>query len=87
MTPCAKSKTLWCFSRSLLAAPLCATKTYIAYAWTEDHTLALELLQQIVHLPRRPTASVLKLNPRWDDPREEPRFEQLVVEAAKPISL
>jgi hypothetical protein len=29
----------------------------------------------------------LKLNPRWDDLREDPRLNDLVAEAAKPISL
>ena len=58
-----------------------------AYAWTGDRVLALELLQEIVRLPGGPTAGDLKLNPRWDDLREDPRFEQLIAEAAKPISL
>ncbi len=56
-----------------------------AYAFTGDRELALELLQQIVSLPGGPTAGDLKLNPRWDDLREDPRFEQLIAEAAKPI--
>jgi serine/threonine protein kinase/tetratricopeptide (TPR) repeat protein len=58
-----------------------------AYSWTGDRTLALELLQKIVALPGGPTAGDLKLNPRWDDLREDPRLNDLVAEAAKPISL
>ncbi len=58
-----------------------------AYSWSGDRTLALELLQKIVALPGGPTAGDLKLNPRWDDLREDPRLNDLVAEAAKPISL
>ena len=58
-----------------------------AYSWTGDRTLALELLQKIVALPGGPTAGDLKLNPRWDDLREDPRLNDLIAEAAKPISL
>jgi hypothetical protein len=58
-----------------------------AHSWTGDRTLALELLQKIVVLPGGPTAGDLKLNPRWDDLREDPRLNDLVAEAAKPISL
>jgi tetratricopeptide (TPR) repeat protein len=58
-----------------------------AYAWTGDRVLALDLLQEIVHLPGGPTAGDLKLDPRWDDLREDPRFEKLIAEAAKPIAL
>src|SRR5438874_10550 len=58
-----------------------------AYSWTGDRTLALELLQKIVALPGGPTAGDLKLNPRWDDLREDRRLNALVAEAAKPISL
>src|SRR5947208_9462650 len=58
-----------------------------AYSWTGDRTLALELLQKIVVLRGGPTAGDLKLNPRWDDLREDRRLNDLVAEAVKPISL
>ena len=56
-----------------------------AYAWTGDRELALELLQEIVRRPGGPSAGNLKLNPRWDDLRQDPRFEQIIGEAEKPI--
>jgi serine/threonine protein kinase/tetratricopeptide (TPR) repeat protein len=56
-----------------------------AYAWTGDRELGLELLQEIVRLPNGPPAGILKLNPRWDDLRADPRFEQIIAEAEKPI--
>jgi hypothetical protein len=58
-----------------------------AYAWTGDRVLALDLLEQIVHLPGGPTAGDLKLNPRWDDLRDDSRFPQLIAQAALPVAL
>jgi hypothetical protein len=58
-----------------------------AYAWTGDQTLAIELLQQIGHLPGGPTAGDLELNPRWDDLRPVARFQQSIADAARPIAL
>jgi TolB-like protein/Flp pilus assembly protein TadD len=57
-----------------------------AYAWTGDRELALELLQEIVRLPSGPPAGNLKLNPGWDDLRSDPRFEQIIADAEKPIA-
>jgi tetratricopeptide (TPR) repeat protein len=58
-----------------------------AYSWTGDRVLALDLLEQIVHLPGGPTAGDLKLNPRWDDLRDDSRFPQLIAQAALPVQL
>jgi TolB-like protein/Tfp pilus assembly protein PilF len=57
-----------------------------AYAWTGDRELALELLQEIVRLPNGPPAGNLKVNPRWDDLRGDPRFEQIIADAENPIA-
>jgi len=56
-----------------------------AYAWVGDREFGLELLQKIVRMPNGPAAGNLKLNPRWNDLRGDPRFEQIIAEAGKPI--
>jgi serine/threonine protein kinase/tetratricopeptide (TPR) repeat protein len=57
----------------------------VAYAWTGDRELGLELLQEMVRLPNGPSAGNLRLNPRWDDLRGDPRFEQILADAENPI--
>jgi serine/threonine protein kinase/tetratricopeptide (TPR) repeat protein len=82
-----RATILFPLSRDPLQSVLLRQYVANAYAWTGDRTLAIELLQQIVHRPGGPTAGDLKLNPRWDDLREDPRFEQAIAEAARPIAL
>lgn len=74
-------------SRDPLRAVRVREEVANAYAWTGDRVLALDLLEQIVPLPGGPSAGDLKLNPRWDDLRGDPRFEQLIAVAARPIQL
>ena len=83
----AKALETFPLSRDPLRAVEIRQEVANAYAWTGDRVLALDLLEEIVHLPGGPTAGDLKLNPSWDDLREDPRFEQLIAEAAAPISL
>ncbi len=73
-------------SREPLAAVAMRDCISSAYAWVGDRELALELLQEMVRLPNGPSAGNLRLNPRWDDLRADPRFEQIIAEAEKPIS-
>jgi serine/threonine-protein kinase len=59
----------------------------VTYAWTGEQQLAIEQLSSVATLPNGPTYGELKLDPLWDDLREDPRFEQILAEAAKPIPL
>jgi tetratricopeptide (TPR) repeat protein len=47
-------------------------------AWTGEKDLALEQLRIATQLPGGPSYGILKLNPRWDPLRGDPRFEQIV---------
>jgi serine/threonine protein kinase/TolB-like protein/Flp pilus assembly protein TadD len=59
----------------------------LAYAWLGERDRAIEQLSSIINVPNGPSFGDLKLNPMWDDLRGDPRFEQLIGEAAKPIPL
>jgi hypothetical protein len=41
----------------------------------------------VVKIPAGPSYGELKFAPWWDELRSDPRFEPLMVEAAKPIPL
>jgi serine/threonine protein kinase/tetratricopeptide (TPR) repeat protein len=67
----------------------------IVYMWSGERDAALEQLAAVARLPAVPvalfpgavgvSAGELKLNPIWDELRNDPRFEKIVAEAAKPI--
>jgi serine/threonine protein kinase/tetratricopeptide (TPR) repeat protein len=64
----------------------------ITYMWTGDRDAALQQLAKVTKFPSGDawpglTAGDLKLNPIWDDLRNDPRFEQLTAQAAEPVKL
>jgi len=59
----------------------------VVYAWCGDRETALGQLEAIVHLPQSLDPGDLKLNPQWDELRQEPRFQKLILEASKPVNL
>ncbi|MDQ6912803.1 MAG: hypothetical protein M3128_08005 [Verrucomicrobiota bacterium] len=77
----------WPMSREPIRAAELRQLVATAYAWIGDRSAAIQMLEQLVKLPGGPEAGDLKLNPRWDDLRADPRFEKLIVEAAKPIEI
>lgn len=78
---------IWPMSREPQRAAELRQHVATVYAWTGDRSAAIQLLEQLVKLPGGPDAGDLKLNPRWDDLRADPRFEKLIAEAAKPIEI
>ena len=58
-------------------------------AWVGEKDLAFEQLEKAVRLPSYTitTYGELKLLPFWDPLRGDPRFEQVLAEAAKPVVL
>jgi tetratricopeptide (TPR) repeat protein/tRNA A-37 threonylcarbamoyl transferase component Bud32 len=76
----------WPMSRDARFAPEIATQLALVYAWSGEHDAAIRQLASVVRLPYGPTLGDLKLNLRWDDLRKDPRFEQLIADAGKPIS-
>jgi serine/threonine protein kinase/tetratricopeptide (TPR) repeat protein len=59
----------------------------MVYAWIGERDKAIEQLLAIARLPDIPSAGELRLNPWWDPLRNDPRFSEIVSEAAKPIPL
>lgn len=57
------------------------------YAWAGEKDLAIEKLAAVVKLPNGPTVGSLRLSADWDDVRGDPRFAQILEEAARPIDL
>ena len=69
----------------------------IIYLWSGERDAALQQLAEAAKLPAMPIALVpgavglgaddLKLNPVWDELRNDPRFGKIIAEAAQPIEL
>ena len=55
------------------------------YAWTGEKDLAFETLFTLVKLPGGLSYGELKLDPAWDNIRDDPRFGELLIQVAKPI--
>jgi TolB-like protein/Tfp pilus assembly protein PilF len=51
-------------------------------AWTGEHDLAIEQLQTLAKLPAGASYGDLRLNPRWEPLRGDPRFEKIVASLA-----
>ena len=52
------------------------------YAWSDEPELAMDRLEQAAGVPSRVCYGLLKLHPRWDPLRGNPRFEALVATLA-----
>jgi tetratricopeptide (TPR) repeat protein len=88
---------LWPLKRDARLAPDVATYLAIVYMWSGERDAALEQLAEVAKLPvltplaapASPglSAGDLKLNPVWDELRNDPRFDKIIAEAAKPIKL
>jgi len=74
-------------TRDALEGPEYATNLAIVYAWTGERDRAIEQLSAVVKSPNGPTFGALKLDPLWDDLRDDPRFEKILAEAAKPVPI
>jgi serine/threonine-protein kinase len=69
----------------------------IVYLWSGERDAALQQLGAAVKLPSLPlvlvpgavglSAGELKLNPVWDELRTDPRFDNIIAEAAKQIEM
>jgi hypothetical protein len=56
-------------------------------AWVGDKDLACELLAAAIRKPGHLNYGELKRMPYWDPLRDDPRFENLVEEAKRPLAL
>ena len=58
--------------------PIIATRLAQIYAWTGNKQAAIDEIAEIEKKPNLLSYGILKLNPIWDDLRDEPRFEALL---------
>jgi eukaryotic-like serine/threonine-protein kinase len=91
-----KAVELWPLKRNAVLAPDVAIIVAIAYMWSGERDAALQQLAEVAKLPASSSplpacpgwsAGELKLNPIWDELRNDPRFDKIIAEAAKPIKL
>jgi len=84
---CRRAAELRPISRDALEGPDNVLRLALAYAWSGQRDQAIEQLSAVVKVPNGPTYGDLKLDPVWDSLRDDPRFDQLMAEAAKPVPL
>jgi len=56
-------------------------------AWVGNKDAAIEQLSGLLKQAAAPTYGDLKFDPGWDDLRNDQRFEELIAQAAKPVTL
>ena len=59
----------------------------VIYAWTGEKDLAIEQIAATLKVPGFLSYGELRLHPFWDPLRGDPRFEKLVEEAKKPVTM
>lgn len=65
-------------TKDALDGPMLLTSLALVHAWSGDHERALEHLATLAKVPGGPSYGDLKLNPRWDSLRAEPRFATII---------
>jgi len=87
---------LWPSQRDALIAPNIQIILAVVYMWSGERDAALQQLMEVAKVPVMPpgvnffpgfSAGELKLNPLWDELRNDPRFDKIVAEAAKPVKI
>jgi len=69
-----------------VAGPMCEIRLAQVLALTGDRNGAFDKLGKLVKLPFGLNSGDLKLNPMWDDLRDDPRFDRILAESALPFA-
>jgi tetratricopeptide (TPR) repeat protein len=69
-----------------VAGPMCEIRLAQVLALTGDRDGAFDKLGRLVKLPFGLNSGDLKLNPMWDDLRDDPRFDRILAESALPLA-
>ncbi len=69
-----------------VAGPMCEMRLGQVLAMTGDRDGAFDKLGKLVKLPFGLNHGDLKLNPMWDDLRDDPRFDHILAESALPLA-
>ena len=73
-------------SLDAVAGPMCEMRLAQVLAMTGDRDRAFDKLGKLVKLPFGLNQGDLKLNPMWDDLRNDPRFDRVLAESALPLA-
>lgn len=65
-------------SRDALDGTVLITNLAMIYAWTGEKDLALQRLKAVTDIPAQISYGELKLSPKWDELRDDPRFQRIV---------
>jgi eukaryotic-like serine/threonine-protein kinase len=69
-----------------VAGPMCEMRLAQVLAMTGERDGAFDNLGKLVKLPFGLNYGDLKLNPMWDDFRDDPRFDRILAESALPLA-
>jgi serine/threonine-protein kinase len=69
-------------SKDTLDGPPLVSNLAWIYAWTGERDLAIEQLAIVAKIPCGPSYGELRLDPKWDSLRGDPRFEKIVASLA-----
>jgi tetratricopeptide (TPR) repeat protein len=69
-----------------VAGPMCEMRLALVLAMTADRDAIFDNLSKLVKLPFSLTYGDLKLNPMWNDLRDDPRFDRILAESALPLA-
>jgi tetratricopeptide (TPR) repeat protein len=69
-----------------VAGPMCEIRLAQVLAMTGDRDGAFDKLGKLVTLPFGLNFGDLKLNPMWDDLRDDPRFDRILAQSALPLA-
>ncbi len=69
--------------KDALAGAVIAANLAQILAWSGEKTVAVEQLALLERRPNLLSYGLLKLNPRWDDLRGDPRFDAITASLAK----
>ena len=72
--------------RGCSGGPMCENRLAQVLAMTGDRDGAFDKLSKLVKLPFGLNYGDLKLNPMWDDLRDDPRFDRILAESALPLA-
>jgi tetratricopeptide (TPR) repeat protein len=73
--------------RDAVEGPGYAAMQAMVQAWVGNKEAAIEQLTALMKQAGSPSYGELKFDPDWDDLRQDPRFAELIAEAAKPIKI
>jgi tetratricopeptide (TPR) repeat protein len=73
-------------SGDAIVGPMCQMRLAQVLALTGDRDSAFEMLSELVKLPFSLNYGDLKLNPMWDDLRDDPRFDRILEQSAEPTA-